>query len=116
MSQKLIQHQNRGGRLDMKITLFTTSILSLFILLTTQLGHAVVVREDIAKNQTAVLAVKSSPIEKAIQQQKAEKKFHNEDNLKVLTTLKTTPAQNFLAEQNMRFSRFLQTLFASTNS
>ena len=100
----------------MKFTLFTTSILSLFILLTTQLGHAVVVKEDIVKNQSLLVVTKSSPIEKAIQQQKAEKKLHSEDNLKVLTSLKSTPAQNFLAEQNMRFSRFLQTLFASTNS
>ncbi|ANF82712.1 hypothetical protein A3K93_11275 [Acinetobacter sp. NCu2D-2] len=100
----------------MKLTVFTTSILSLFLLLTSQLGYAVVVKENMVKQPMSTLAAKSSPIEKALQQQNAEKRLQSEDNLKMLTALKVAPAQSFLAEQNLRFSRLLQTLFASSSS
>ena len=33
------------------------------------------------------------------------------DQIKVLTSIKTTASQNFLAEQHQKFSRFVQALF-----
>lgn len=41
--------------------------------------------------------MKTSPIEKAIQQHKADKNaFHTEDELKALTAFKSNPTQSFL--------------------
>lgn len=85
-------------------------------MLSTQLGHAIVVKSDLPKAPMALISDKTSPIEKAIQQQKTEKKLHADNNLKVLTAIKVAPSQNFLAEQNQRFSRFLQTIFPQNNS
>ncbi|MBD8009410.1 hypothetical protein [Acinetobacter pecorum] len=100
----------------MKFKLFTTSILSLIMLFSIQLGHAVVVKADLPKTVVSTAENKSSPIEKAIQQQKSEKTLHTEDNLKVLTALKIAPSQNFLAAQNYRFTRFVQSIFSSDHS
>ncbi|MGL3043510.1 hypothetical protein ACSJMR_00205 [Acinetobacter pecorum] len=102
----------------MKFTLFTASILSLIMLFSIQLGHAVVVKSDLPKPKTVVSTAenKTSPIEKAIQQQKSEKTLHTEDNLKVLTALKIAPSQNFLAAQNYCFTRFVQSIFSSDHS
>jgi hypothetical protein len=57
-----------------------------------------------------------SPIEKALNQQKLEGKHRSDNNLKVMTSLNIPPAQSFFAEQNQKFSRFIQTLFAQNNS
>lgn len=100
----------------MKFTAFTASILSLFILLTTQLGHAIVIKSNLPKAPISLISEKKSPIEKALQQQKTEKGLHADDNLKVLTAIKTKPSQNFFAEQNQRFGRFLQIIFPQKNS
>ncbi|ATO19399.1 hypothetical protein BS636_06870 [Acinetobacter sp. LoGeW2-3] len=112
----------------MKFATFKTGILSLSILFIAQFSHAVVAHPELV-NTTAPLTTtvskpavtvttvtKSSPIEKAIQQQKTEKKLHPEENLKVLTAIKVRPSQNFFAEQNQSFSRFLQSFFFSSNS
>ncbi|MFW1754032.1 hypothetical protein [Acinetobacter wanghuae] len=96
----------------MKFTVFTTCILSIFMMLTTQLGHAVVVKSDVSKAPMSLISERTSPIEKAIKQQKTEKNMRMDDNLKVLTSLKVAPSQNFFAQQNQRFSRFLQTIFS----
>ncbi|WP_347455467.1 hypothetical protein [Acinetobacter thermotolerans] len=106
----------------MKVTTFKTGILSLSILLTAQLSHAVVAHSELvntaapavshtASKTTVATTTKSSPIEKAIQQQKTEKSLHSEENLKVMTAIKVRPAQNFFASQNQSFSRFLQNFF-----
>ncbi|WP_216936682.1 MULTISPECIES: hypothetical protein [unclassified Acinetobacter] len=100
----------------MKFKLFTASILSLIMLFSIQLGHAVVVKTDLPKTVVSTAESKASPIEKAIQQQKSEKTLHTEDNLKVLTALKVAPSQNFLAAQNYRFTRFVQSIFLSDPS
>ena len=48
-------------------------------------------------------------IEKALSQQKLGET--DRDQIKVLTSIKTTASQNFLAEQHQKFSRFVQALF-----
>jgi xanthine dehydrogenase iron-sulfur cluster and FAD-binding subunit A len=100
----------------MKLKLFTASILSLMMLFSIQLGHAVVVKTDLPKTGVKAVENKTSPIEKAIQQQKSEKTLNTEDNLKVLTALKVAPSQNFFAAQNYRFTRFVQSIFSSDPS
>ena len=100
----------------MKFKLFTASILSLIMLFSIQLGHAVVVKTDLQKASVTTVESKTSPIEKAIQQQKSEKTLHTHDNLKVLTALKVAPSQNFFAAQNYRFTRFVQSIFSSDHS
>ena len=100
----------------MKFKLFTASILSLIMLFSIQLGHAVVVKTDLQKASVTTVESKTSPIEKAIQQQKSEKTLHTDDNLKVLTALKVAPSQNFFAAPNYRFTRFVQSIFSSDHS
>ncbi|WP_180000933.1 MULTISPECIES: hypothetical protein [unclassified Acinetobacter] len=100
----------------MKFKLFTASILSLIMLFSIQLGHAVVVKTDLQKASVTTVESKTSPIEKAIQQQKSEKTLHTDDNLKVLTALKVAPSQNFFAAQNYCFTRFVQSIFSSDHS
>lgn len=100
----------------MKFKLFTASILSLIMLFSIQLGHAVVVKTDLQKASVTTVESKTSPIEKAIQQQKSEKTLHTDDNLKVLTALKVAPSQNFFAAQNYHFTRFVQSIFSSDHS
>ncbi|MCO8043858.1 hypothetical protein NI467_00500 [Acinetobacter bohemicus] len=100
----------------MKTSLLTTSILSLIMLLTTQFGHAVVVKNTAPKTLINQLEVKNSPIEKALQQHKTDKTLYTEDNLKVQTALKITPSQNFFAAQNQRFTRFVQSIFSPNHS
>jgi len=69
-----------------------------------------------SKPTVSTVESKTSPIEKAIQQQKTEKTLQTEDNLKVLTAFKVAPSQNFFAEQNYRFTRFVQSIFSSAHS
>lgn len=109
----------------MKFATFKTGILSLSILFTAQFSNAVVAHPELVNNNArltatapkpSVAVIKSSPIEKAIQQQKTEKSLHPEENLKVLTAIKVRPSQNFFADQNQSFTRFLQNFFFSSNS
>lgn len=109
----------------MKFATFKTGILSLSILFTAQFSNAVVAHPELVNNpaaptaaasKPAVTVTKSSPIVKAIQQQKTEKSLHPEENLKVLTAIKVRPSQNFFADQNQSFTRFLQNFFFSSNS
>ena len=56
-------------------------------------------------------------IEQQKQQKRSEQKLITEtDELKVLTSLKSAPTQNFFAEQHQRFSRFVQAFFQPHNS
>ena len=82
----------------MKFKIFTASILSLIMLFSIQLGHAVVVKTELPKTSVNAIEVKTSPIEKAIQQHKADKNaFHTEDELKALTAFKSNPTQSFFS-------------------
>lgn len=61
---------------------------------------------------------KQTPIEKALSQQKRNGNLFNSSNndpIKVVNTL-NQPTQNFLADQNQRFSRLLQSLFQQESS
>ena len=101
----------------MKFKIFTASVLSLIMLFSIQLGHAVVVKTELPKASVNAIEVKTSPIEKAIQQHKADKNaFHTEDELKALTAFKSNPTQSFFAAQNLRFTRFVQSIFSPSNS
>ena len=56
---------------------------------------------------------RQSPIEKALTQQKQQRSNESRlmidnDQIRVLNSLKSAPTQNFLAEQHQRFSRFVQ--------
>ena len=97
--------------------------IKLFIVsMTLGLGMQVTQAAAIPKNQSAatpsqVITDKQSPIEKALSQQKRDGKLlSNQDDIKVLTSLKTPAAQNFLAEQHQRFSRFVQAIFQPHSS
>ena len=96
----------------MKTTIFTTSILSFMMLITTSLGHAVVVNQTEKTQAVSLLdsAPKTSPIEKAIQQNKTEKK-KTHDGFRAMNAFKSSPSQNFFAMQNYRFTIFMQNVF-----
>lgn len=91
--------------------LFKALCLTCGLIVFSQVGHTAV-----AKTAETNSVAKITPIEKALQQQKNDRKFHSEDNLKVLTAINIAPSQSFLASQNERFSRFIQTLFTTNNS
>lgn len=64
------------------------------------------------------LSAQPSPITKALNQQKRLNKTLSprDDQLRVMTSLKTAPTQNFLADQHLRFSRLIQSIFTSQDS
>src|SRR5690606_8148276 len=99
----------------MKFKLFTASILSLIMLFSIQLGHAVVVKTDLQKTSVTTVERKTSPIEKSMQQLKSDQTLHTDDTLTVLTAVKVAPSQNYFAPQNYRFTRFVQRIFSSDN-
>jgi len=90
--------------------------LGLGLCITSQMGHTALVIKD--GKQSSALIEKQSPIEKALSQQKRGESnlISDKDQIKVLTSIKTAPAQNFLAEQHQKFSRFVQALFQPHNS
>ena len=89
-------------------------ILSLCLGLTvlSQTGHSAVIKDTNKPIHSSIVSVENkqlSPIEKALSQQKLGET--DRDQIKVLTAIKTTASQNFLAEQHQKFSRFVQALF-----
>ncbi len=93
--------------------------LSLGIAVMAQTGHSAVIKDtNKAVQSTIINEDKLSPIEKALTQQKRgeNKLISDKDQLKVLTSIKSTASQNFLAEQHQKFSRFVQALFQPHNS
>lgn len=83
-------------------------------------AHAATLKSPVKTNTTTPTAAieKQTPIEKALSQQKrGEHKFTiDNDQLKIYTSIKTAPTQNFLADQHQRFSRILQSLFQQQSS
>lgn len=93
--------------------------LSLSFTVLAQTGHSAVIKDTNKPVQSTILNTdKLSPIEKALTQQKrGENKFiSDKDQIKVLTSIKSTASQNFLAEQHQKFSRFVQSFFQPHNS
>lgn len=83
--------------------------------------HAAALQNPAKSLQNSSVAEKSlTPIERALTQQKrerAENKHSSEmDQIKVITSIKNAPTQNFLASQHQQFSRFLQSLFPQHTS
>ncbi|SPL71051.1 DUF4179 domain-containing protein [Acinetobacter stercoris] len=89
--------------------------LSISLMLAAQVGHTAAIK-DTNKPVNSSVVNKQSPIEKALNQQKRGENNGVNDELKMLTALKNAPTQNFLAEQNQRFSRFIQALFQPHSS
>ncbi len=95
----------------MKYQLLKALSLSIGLIFTAQVGHTAVIKDTNKPINSAIVA-KQSPIEKALSQQKKHGDNNSiNDELKVLAAIKSAPTQNFLAEQNQRFSRFIQALF-----
>ncbi len=70
-----------------------------------------------ASAKVSLPAEKTSLIEKALNQQKnGDKNLQSDNDLKVITAIKTAPTQSFFASQNQSFSRFLQSFFTQNNS
>jgi len=94
------------------------SILGFSLALFAQTGHTAVIKDTNKPIQSMIVAEKQSPIEKALSQQKRSDYLlvSDKDQIKVLTSIKVAPAQNFLAEQHQKFSRFVQALFQPHNS
>ena len=87
--------------------------LTLSMTLLAQVSHAAAIKDTKQPFQSAIVADKLTPIEKALSQQKRgdNKLVSDKDQIKVLTSFKAAPSQNFLAEQHQKFSRFVQALF-----
>lgn len=109
----------------MRIKLLKIFYLSLGLMICS-LGHSAVITADAAV-KTAELAkhpsvaasgtLKGSLIEKALLQRQADKSLQqSEIDLKMLTSIRAAPTQNFFAAQNQRFSRFMQFFFAQQTS
>ena len=92
--------------------------LSLGLTVMAQTGHTAAIKDTNKPVQSTIVEDKLSPIEKALTQQKRgeNKLISDKDQIKVLTSIKSTASQNFLAEQHQKFSRFVQALFQPHNS
>lgn len=99
----------------MKSPLIQALYLSIGLAFTVQSGHSAAISKP-ANGKVTMPADKKSPIEKALNQQKNENKLQSDDNLKVLTSIKAEPTQNFFASQNQSFTRFIQSLFMQNQS
>ena len=72
--------------------------LSLGLAVMAQTGHTAAIKDTTKPIQSLIVVVdKQSPIEKALNQQKRgeNKLISDKDQLKVLTSIKTTASQNF---------------------
>lgn len=107
------------GLIEMNMTFYKAICLSLVIGLATQVTQAAAMNK-VTKPVNLNLEKQLSPIEKALSQQKRDRfsknSFDQNDQMKVITSLKYAPTQNFLAEQHQRFSRFVQFIFPQHNS
>lgn len=93
----------------MKATRLHTILLSLGLACFSQSGYSAALQNN---HKLPLAADKASLIEKALNQQKnGEHKMLTDTDLKIMTSIKVAPTQNFLATQNQSFSRFVQSLF-----
>ena len=99
----------------MKKKIHQIALLSLTLMVTGQLSQAAVATEPVlTKSKTVATQVQHdqpSLIAKA-----AEKKHllneSSTDSLQLMTSMQAAPAQNFLASQNQKFTRFIQSIFS----
>ena len=85
------------------------------------MGHTAAIKDTHRAITSSVVIERQSPIEKALLQQKQQKRSEQKlitesDELKVLSSLKSAPTQNFFADQHQRFSRFVQAIFPQQSS
>ena len=93
----------------MKSTFLHTVTLSIGLACFSQLGHSAAIQRH---DNTTMPTEKTSLIEKALSQQKgSDRTTMTDTDLKIMTSIKVAPTQNFFATQNQRFSRFVQSLF-----
>lgn len=93
----------------MKATFLHTVTLSIGLACFSQLGHSAVIQSN---DKATMPTEKTSLIEKALSQQKgSDRTTMTDTDLKIMTSIKVAPTQNFFATQNQRFSRFVQSLF-----
>ena len=82
-----------------------------------QATHAAVFKDVQKPIQSTVIADNQSSFDKAFNQQKrsqSKTRANRDQMIKGVTSIKSTPSQSFLAEQNQRFSRLLQSIFSQT--
>ena len=93
----------------MKATFLHSVTLSIGLACMSQVGHSAAIQSN---DKVTMPIEKASLIEKALNQQKgSDKSTLTETDLKIMTSIKVAPTQNFFATQNQRFSRFVQSLF-----
>lgn len=91
--------------------------LSLGLTMMAQTGHSAAIKDTNKPVHSMIVTQENkqlTPIEKALYQQKLGE--NDKDQIKVLTSIKTTASQNFFAEQHQKFSRFVQALFQPHSS
>ncbi len=96
--------------------LFKAFCLSIGLMAFSQASFAATIKTTTDTKTAPTVVNKMSPIEKALKQQKNDQKFNSEIDLKVLAQINSAPSQSFLASQNERFSRFIQSIFTQDNS
>ncbi|WP_445116794.1 DUF4179 domain-containing protein [Acinetobacter sp. WZC-1] len=102
----------------MNTRIYKTVGLSFLLSLCVQAGHTAIIKDTQKQISSPIVTEKLSPIEKALTQQKRgdNKLVPDNDQLRVLTSIKAAPTQNFFAEQHQRFSRFVQAFLQPHNS
>lgn len=102
----------------MKTPFLKVLCLSLGLTVIASSGQAAALQDSKKSNQTHSSVVKLSPMTKALNQQKKSlaETTNLSNDVRILTSIQTTPSQNFFAEQHQRFSRFVQSIFPTHDS
>ena len=99
----------------MKKKLHQIALLSLSIMVTGQLSQAAVTTQPVA-NKSKTVTTQVQHEQPSLIAKAAEKKHllneSSADNLQLITSMQSAPAQNFLAVQNQKFTRFIQSIFS----
>lgn len=99
----------------MSTKIYQIILLSLSLCAAGQLSHSAVLPTTGMNKSKPVTAQMTAQTPSFIAKA-AEKKHlldeNNTHNLQMFASIQATPSQNFLAEQNQRFTRFIQALFS----
>ena len=99
----------------MRTNIYQSILLSVSLCVTLPLAHsASIASPTVNKVKTSTL---QTPTESMSFLAKAAEKKHlndgqNTQNLQMFASIQATPSQNFLAQHNQRFTRFIQALFS----
>lgn len=98
----------------MRIKLHQIILLSLSLSVVGQLSHSAALpttsSHQSKANHVQITTESPSFIAKAVEKQHLLDE-NNTRNLQMFASIQATPSQNFLAQQNQRFTRFIQALF-----